>query len=575
MQDRYFEVVKSRDDKYILHFIEKGRSCHIGSKYSVARDVENFINSFGDINPEEIFIVFGLACGEHLLKMRDILGDNGKVIVFEPDRSIMEIFKTLDIAKIILNDPRYVINYYDEKKDIENILAPRIADYELASINFSYFANYDQVYPEKFLIFIEQLKDCIRKIHITKNTNLVFSEIWFDAFLRNIKVMNRGVSADELKDRYKNKPAIIVSAGPSLKKNIHLLKDAQEKFVIITGGRTLKALMAHGVEPHFVCVIDPVEKTYRLVEEALECTAPLVFYEGTNADVVEKYKGPKIYFTVNYFTGDFVQKTKVRLNYGGSVAHTCFGLAMHLGCNEVVFVGQDFAYTDDKVHADNAITKDEKNVVESGGYIYVDDIYGNKVKTDVSLDLFRKTMEGLLKGFPGKTYINATEGGANINGTKVMRLVDVLHERSSYEKITRYEYNPETKNDYEKVIKKMKDILSKLQKVKDDCNEGGRLAEGLDDALNFNDEKKLRRINKKLDRIDSGIKKFMEEAGFLNFILYPVTQLVMGGKEFMVSPNDSEKIKIKKIISRIKRLYNEMDKVLSVAINIMEKNLNY
>ncbi len=113
-------------------------------------------------------------------------------------------------------------------------------------------------------------------------------------FLKNIRIMSKGIPLDEFKDKYQNKPAIIVSAGPSLKKNIHLLKEAQDRFIIITGGRTLKALIDAGVTPHFVCIIDPVDKTFRLVEKSLDCSAPLVFYEGTNPDVAEKYKGPKI-----------------------------------------------------------------------------------------------------------------------------------------------------------------------------------------------------------------------------------------------------------------------------------------
>ncbi len=48
----------------------------------------------------------------------------------------------------------------------------------------------------------------------------------------------------------------------------------------------------------------------------------------------------------------------MRLNLGGSVAHTCFGLAMHLGCDRVIFVGQDFAFTGDKMHAENAGSKE-------------------------------------------------------------------------------------------------------------------------------------------------------------------------------------------------------------------------
>lgn len=574
MSDRVYEVVKSRDGKNIIRITEKDRSIHIGSKYNTNRDVENFLYSLGSIGSEDKIIVFGLACGEHLYELKEKLGENSKIIVFEPDENIVNIFSNLESAKTILSDNRFKIFYFDQEDGIENAMGSSILDYEISSITFSYYANYDHVYREKFQCFINQLKDYLKKVHVNRNTNIAFSKIWFDAFLRNIKVMSKGTSLDELKDKYPNKPAIIVSAGPSLKKNIHLLKKAQEKFIIITGGRTLKALIDTGVTPHFVCVIDPVEKTYKLLEECLDCNAPLVFYEGTNPDVVEKYKGQKIYFNTNYFAGDFIQKTEIKLNYGGSVAHTCFGLAMHLGCDKIIFVGQDFAYTDDKIHAENAIVKEEENdfTIDSG-YIYVDDIYGNKVKTDEIFDLFRKTMENLIKFFPGRTYINSTEGGANIRGAMVIPLEEALVKYSINEtfKII-YELN--INDNYDEVIAKEKHVLEKLVKIKSSCEEGVKLSNELIAVVNNGAKKKLKNINRKLDHIDNKIKAVFDEAAFVNYILYPVTQMILGSSEFRINTKDSDTVMGKKITSKAKKLYEEMNKVLCEAIAIIEKNLS-
>lgn len=572
MSDRFYNVLKSNDGKNILNITKNNKSVYLGSKYNTNRDIQFFLDSLGNIGSEDIIIVFGLGCGEHLYELINKLGENNRILVFEPDNNVINLFSKLEIARIILNDHRFKIYYFANEHNIESIFSSNIFDYELSSIIFSHYANYDQVYSKKFLDFISQFKDFLRKLHISKNTNLAFSKIWFDAFLRNIRIMSKGTPVDELKDKYLNKPAIIVSAGPSLKKNIHLLKKAQEKFIIITGGRTLKALTDLGVTPHFVCVIDPVEKTYRLVEESLECNAPLVFYEGTNPDVVEKYKGPKIYFTANYFAGDFIQKTEIKLNYGGSVAHTCFGLAIHMGCNKIIFVGQDFAYTGDKIHAENAIVKNEENeFTDTEGYIYVDDIYGNKVKTTVTFDLFRKTMEDLIKAFPGRTYINATEGGANIKGTTVMPLVEVLDKYSS-NGIASNNHQLYSCNDYDKVIEKTKQVLEKLKRIRKDCEDGINLSNQLHYA--FCNGNNIKKINRKLDKLDKKIKGVFEEAGFVNYILYPVTQMILGHREFKINKDDSETIMGEKVISRTKKMYNEMSIILDQAISIMENNLN-
>jgi hypothetical protein len=575
MGNKIYEIVQSRDGKNILHITEKDRAVYLGSKYNAGRDIQFFLDSLDGFGSDDIIIVFGLGCGEHLSELKNKLGKNSKVLVFEPDDNIINLFQNLEIANSIISDSRFTIYQFNINQVLEVIFCRHISDYHLSGINFSFYANYDQVYSNQFKVFINQFKDFLRKVQLNRNTNLAFSRIWFDSFLRNVRIMSTGIPLDDLKDRYSNKPAIIVSAGPSLKKNIHLLKKAQDKFIIITGGRTLKALIDIGVTPHFLCVVDPIDKTFRIVEDNLDCIAPLVFYEGTNPDVAEKYKGPKIYYTAKDFTGDFVQTTNVKLNLGGSVAHTCFGLAMHLGCDKVIFIGQDFAYTDDKLHSENALAKNEGNTfIDSERFLYVDDIYGNKVKTDISFDMFRKTMEQLIKIHPGRVYINSTEGGADIMGTTVMPLAEALKKYTGSD-VERSEYNPSPNYYSSKVIEKTKEVLEKLIVIQGDCLEGVKLANQLSDAYNHGFDKEIKKTNRKLDKIDQRIKEVFAKAAFINFLLYPVTQMVMSSREFMFSQNDPETARGWKIISRTKKLYEEMGYILDEAIPIIEKNLSY
>ncbi|MFX4261968.1 motility associated factor glycosyltransferase family protein [Pelotomaculum propionicicum] len=573
MCNKNYEVVQSRDGKNVLHITEKERSVYLGSRYNTGRDIQLFLDSTGDIGSEDVIIIFGLACGEHLYELSKKLGDKNKVVVFEPDYNIINLFQNLEIAKSIINDGRFIIYNFKKEQVLETIFCRHISDYQLSGIIFSYYANYDQVYPDHFLDFISQFKDFLRHLSINRNTNLVFSKMWFDSFLRNIRIMSTSIPVDELKDKYRNKPAIIVSAGPSLKKNIHLLKEAQDKFIIIAGGRTLKTLIDIGVKPHFVCVVDPGEINMRLLGENLDCSTPLVFYEGSNPDVAEKYKGPKIYFTANYFAGDFIQTTKVRLNLGGSVAHTSFGLAMHLGCDKVLFIGQDFAFPDDKMHAENVLAKNEDNKIDGKRVLYVDDIYGNKVKTDIVFDMFRKTMENLIRMHPGRQYINSTEGGADIRGTTVMPLAEALAKYSG-SGIEHYCCTSSLIDDNYKITQKILDVLEELTNIKSECREGVKLADKLSRAFDHGLGKEIKRINRKLDKIDDKMKEVFVKSGFVNFILYPVTQVVLGSREFVINKDDTEAVRGRKIINRTKKLYEEINKKLDEAIAIIEKNLN-
>ena len=130
---------------------------------------------------------------------------------------------------------------------------------------------------------------------VENNTISHFSRKWFETFIQNFKYVKESTFSCDLEDKMKNKPAIIVSAGPSLEKNIHLLKKCKNDFFIITGGRTLKSLINIGVKPDLIAAIDGEETTYELVKEYIDLGIPLLFNNGTNEKVLINHKGKKIY----------------------------------------------------------------------------------------------------------------------------------------------------------------------------------------------------------------------------------------------------------------------------------------
>ncbi len=118
---------------------------------------------------------------------------------------------------------------------------------------------------------------------------------------------------------------------------------------------------------------------------------------------------------------------------GGSVAHVCMGLAIYLGCNNIIFIGQDLAYTGERLHSNSSTLKTEGgNIGMYDDNIYVDDINGNKVRTSFELDAYRRYIEFYIPMLKNINFINSTEGGANIKGTKVMPLKESLNKYGKF-----------------------------------------------------------------------------------------------------------------------------------------------
>jgi hypothetical protein len=105
-----YYIEKSNDNKIIIKVELEDKFKYIGSRYSVKREIDKFYNSVGCIKENEMIIVFGLATGEHILELLNILSFNNKVFVIEPNKDILNAIKDIETYKLIIEDKR--VNYY-------------------------------------------------------------------------------------------------------------------------------------------------------------------------------------------------------------------------------------------------------------------------------------------------------------------------------------------------------------------------------------------------------------------------------------------------------------------------------
>ena len=184
-----------------------------------------------------------------------------------------------------------------------------------------------------------------------------FGEVFIRNLIWNLDIINKSTSIDKIKGKYKDVPAIIVSAGPSLEENIKAMvrnKEALKNYLVVAGSRTLKALIENGIKPDIIVTIDPVDENYEMISEYINSDIPLAFYEYSNRKILSEYKGEKIYLSsiLSKVVGEL--NTLKSIYLGGSVAHTAVDVARTLACNPIIFAGQDLAYTYEKHHAKEA-----------------------------------------------------------------------------------------------------------------------------------------------------------------------------------------------------------------------------
>ncbi|OOM77927.1 hypothetical protein CLPUN_21000 [Clostridium puniceum] len=565
-----FKIEKTKDDYEIVKINKDNKWIYIGSKYNMKAEIDRFLEKIGENKDDQkIFLIYGFATGEHIKALKSKFPKN-KILVFEPNEELEEYINNLEWVK----EDELLEIIISQKDKILSVMKKNINELNLDDTKFIHFSNYDKVYIDEMRDFLIQIKNIYMGIIIENNTRIKFSVRWFETLIANLPFMIDAVPADLYEQKYKDIPAIIVSAGPSLEKNVDQLIKLNDEMLIISGGRTLKGLMEKNIKPHLLVVIDPGDKSYDLVKGYIEKTeSPLLFFECTNEKVVMHHTGEKIFSSYASIISKVAGRRLQIIQSGGSVAHSMTSYAAIMGCNPIIFIGQDLAYTDEKSYSSISGNRDGSwkfDEVKREDDIWVESIYGNKVRTSLPLNEFRIAFEEIIEAFPNTKFINATEGGARIHGTIEMTLAEAI-EKYKVEKV-----KPIKKIEYEVDMKK--NAINALNETK----KSGKIIIGkCKQALKYIDKLKIsyimkkgnevNSILKKLDKIDKEIKDEYTDVDIVATLLYPILYEIL--KDKSIDTNNPNLEKIQFIIDQNKKLYSEILNQLEYALEYVDETI--
>ena len=278
------------------------------------------------------------------------------------------------------------------------------------------------------------IKEGIYVRQINMNTIGKHSIKWATNTIKNIPniLKNKNITSVSLLNA---KTGVIVSPGPSLEKNVHLLKDYADRLFIICPIRAVPILRSHGVEPDFVFQLDAVgggflENSKSAIKEPVknlivDATVDPGFFDFPAEKTFwyfsqSKTLGLEEYCDVGKFGLDAV-----------SVSITCLKFAYNSGLTNLVLLGQDLAFTEAKRYSDGG-ELDFNTALSSVPDILVDGYYGGKVGTSADYDFFIGQFAelGQLMGDAGCKMFNCTEGGAFIDNFEHVSLAHFLSDNN-------------------------------------------------------------------------------------------------------------------------------------------------
>ncbi|WP_167956037.1 motility associated factor glycosyltransferase family protein [Anaerosporobacter faecicola] len=377
-------------------------------------DLEAYILATSWYSDEKTkYIVYGLGLGYHLQQLC-ACNPGITIDVYEGNMTMLYLAVKYGVLGYCLTTNQVNIHYDPQYKEFANKI--QNIDEETEVVVY---------HPSVRMIAQKQIKERIEEYfmhyHSVKNQRTMLC----DNFKSNRKKCKLVV--DSLKSSWNGKNVYIVAAGPSLDKNYKLLSKKSQEDIILATGTVYHKLMSAGIRPDYVIVSDGNARIIHQIDNLENETIPLLILSTAYKGFAQRYKGEKyLIYQQEFSLAEEVAKEEGYHLYqtGGSVATIALDLAITLGANKVVFLGLDLAYPDNLVHAEGT---SRRNLVEDESLKKIPDIRGNLVKTSKHLDLYRRWIEQRIKNTATSVeFIDATEGGAYIEGTKIMKMSDVI-----------------------------------------------------------------------------------------------------------------------------------------------------
>ena len=513
-----------------------GRTVWLHSRYQPIEEARRLVDPV-DVADRTTFYIFGFGLGYQVELLFDRAGEEAILCIFEPDLMVLRTaFEQRDFSRIIESRRAMFFTRLD-KGDLLTRLTPQSAMLSLGAASLVHLPSMETAgeFHRQMQRWLEEFESFTRT---SLNTVVLNSKRTAENISRNLAWYVASPSLSRLRDRYKDKPAVIVSAGPSLRKNKHLLKGLSDHAVLIAVQTTLQPLLEMGVEPHYVTSLDYHDICTRFFEKLpAALKTELVAEPKASSAIFGMYPGP-VSLLGNRFAESVLREMnlgKTELTGGATVAHLAFYLAEHLGCDPIIFVGQDLGFSDGLCYAPGTSYEDvwrpelgrfctvemkqwEQIVRERFILRRIPDYQGRPMYTEERLFTYLQQFErDFLKS--KARIIDATEGGAAKQGTAPMTLSDAVEEFCT----TRL---PVVRNDHPGLRwERAAECIDCLEKRRDEANRIEQISHKtrplLEEIRDHLDDQP--RVNRAIGDVD-GLRAKMNELGATYDLVTELTQ---------------------------------------------------
>ncbi len=391
-----------------------------------------------DLEDTDVLFVYGVGSGNYYLAAKEWLKNKRRLIFLEDDLEVVYRLFQSELGSLILQDKNVSLYYFEDLLQIKETLFALRWEFLMKKIKISVHSDYEKIKDEIYFDLSHRLLNDQTLHNSLVKEYLDYGAAFFLNFYRNIPLLEGSCLGSSFFGKFKNIPAIICGAGPSLNKHLPILKKMQNKALIFAGGSSFNALTAHGIIPHFGAGIDPNSAQVVRIKQTCHVKVPFFFRSRIHHDALKMIEGPKLYIpgSGGYDISEWLEdKLKIPrdqiLDEGHNVINFEVEIAHAMGCYPIIFVGMDLSFTGMKSYADGiidnpSVTKKEilkeKSKKDENDFdlkaVLKKDIYGKSIYTLWKWIVEAEWMGDFAKDHKKALLINATEGGLGFPGIK-------------------------------------------------------------------------------------------------------------------------------------------------------------
>ncbi|EDO9691854.1 motility associated factor glycosyltransferase family protein [Campylobacter jejuni] len=448
---------------------------------NLEEEINFFYQSILEKTPRYPFVcIYGIG---NALLIKNLSKHYKHLFVFESEIELFILaLSTIDLSEELCSGKIYLVDIEEERVDIQLLILFDMKDmfeylslYEMFVNNVYYKKFYEDIWHKADELCEKNIKVVIR--NLGSNSDLSFE--CYSHLLQNIPSMLESIPFQRILSERKNKfeNAIVVSAGPSLAKQLPLLKAYQDKAVIFCADGALSMLEKEGIVPDYVTNLDFTDLAMKFFQNKENKTSLNMLSCATHPSLVHFLDNKSVVLRDDPLYQRFNLNDFGYIDTGTHVSHFSYTLALALGFKNIIMIGQDLAFDEEGNSHSKGFDFGEKFSGEENIDKLKVPAYAGKgeVLTHITWNDYRIKLEYLFACNDQKAKIyNATEGGARINFTEELSFKECCEKLLTKEK-PKFELPKSlTKNRSDKLLVKFKE---KIQKDQDNAKRF------LDDAL--------------------------------------------------------------------------------------------